>query len=253
MIQDKAIVDSLELLGLSSKEIRFYLSALELGPTSIDQIVRHARLKRATGFLLVKNLVDRGFVEEDLKTYRKQIFAVSPKEILRLIAGRQRQFRRQEIEMEERLPELESAFGLSKIRPQVRVFSGRSGLISIWKDILSTKREILLWTNQAQESKIFTDVDHKKFVEERVKKNIPIRVLAIDNKEGRLLINDTDKSLRHVKFLPPKMTFSPETYLYDNKVAYLDYYHDLIGAIIESESIAESQRAIFELTWNNIR
>jgi hypothetical protein len=76
-----------------------------------------------------------------------------------------------------------------------------------------------------------------------------MKVLTVTNTEGQLLLTSDAQSLRSTKLLPKETTFSAETYIYDNKVATLDYKKDIIGIIIESESIASSQKAVFEMMW----
>ena len=94
---------------------------------------------------------------------------------------------------------------------------------------------------------------HEKFIQERVKKSIPIRALAVNNAPGRSLLMKDESSLRQSKLLPIHTSFSAETYIYDNKVAILDYKKDILGIIIESHSISSTQRAIFEMTWSSVK
>lgn len=246
---DKALQQTLVLLGLTSKEIKFFIANFELGPASINEVAKQAKLERSTAYLITQDLITKGLIKEDYKTYGKKVFATEPKDLLRLISGRQRQLRRQEIELEEKLPDLQAIYSHSEIRPKVKVFEGNSGLLSIWKDILSTKNEILVWTNQQTESLVFAGNKHVNFIEERVKKNIHARVLSVNNKEGNTLKELDSANLRETKLLPQGTDFTAETYIYDNKVAILDYKKDIIGIIIESEPIASSHRAIFEMTW----
>ena len=249
---DKSLQRSLSLLDLDSKAIRFFEASFKLGPVTINEVAKAARLQRSTAYLIAQELLQKGFLLEDLKAYRKKVFTVDPKKILTMIAARQRQLRRQELELEEQLPELQSLYQLSEFRPKVKVYEGNNGLLAIWRDILSAKSDILLWTNQETETAFFDENAHNQFVEERIKKRLPIRVLAVDNKRAKQLIPSDQRALRHVKFLPTGVTFSAETYLYDQKIAMLDYNQDIIGVTIESEPISKAQRAIFENSWNSL-
>lgn len=246
---EKLIKDSLHELGLSDKEVRFFTACFELGSGSINTIAKKARLERSTAYLIAQDLIGKGFIREDFKQYRKTLIAIDPRTLLRMLAAKQRTVHRQELELEEKLPELEALYKTSEIRPHVKVFQGKQALLSIWEDVLSTKNEILLWTNQATESAFFTKEFHEKFIAERIKKGIPVRALAVNNNPGKALHEKDEQSLRHSKLLPIQTSFSAETYIYDHKIAMLDYKKDIIGIIIESEPIAATQRAIFEMTW----
>ncbi len=250
---DKVIAQSLQLLGLDSKEVKFFLTSFKTGPAPINQIAKLSRLERSTAYLIAEQLINKGLLEASLSSYRKKVSAVEPRKLLKLVAARQRQIRRQELELEESLPELQSLYQASEFRPKVRVFEGRQGLIQVWQDILSAKSEILLWTNQERETMVFTPQDHQLFIKERVSKRLPIRVLAVNNAHGQQLQEQSEsRALRQTKLLSEQIQFSAETYIYDNKVAIIDYNKDIIGVIMESHPISDSQRAIFEMTWNQL-
>lgn len=247
---EKLLHDTLEILGLDEKEIKFYEALFLLGAATITDVVKKARLERSTGYLIADALLEKGFIEEDFRQYRKTLVAVEPKKLLTMVSAKQRVVHRQELELQEKLPELQARYQTSAIQPNVRVFQGKQALLSVWEDVLSSKNEILLWTNQQTESSFFTKTFHEKFIQERIKKGIPIRALAVNNIPGRELHKADHSSLRQSKLLPIATSFSAETYIYSNKVAILDYKKDIIGIIIESEPITSTQRAIFEMSWN---
>lgn len=249
---DKVIQDTLKLLGLSLKEIKFFEASFKLGPSSINEVAKQAMVKRATAYLIVDDLKQKGFLEEDFKDYGKKIFVIDPQKLLRIVANKQRILRRQELELEEKLPELQSIYSTSQIKPKVKVYEGNTGLLRVWKDILSTKGELLIWTNQETDKLIFGPEKHISFIDERIRKGISARVLVVDNTEGRVLQKLDKKSLRQTKILPKNTNFSAEMYIYDNKIAILDYKKDIIGIIIESEPIANSHRSIFEMNWKTV-
>lgn len=249
---DKLIKDVLFDLGLTEKEIKFFVTNYQMGPSPINDIANHAKIERSTAYLIVQKLISKGFLFEDYKQYKKLLTAVEPKTLLRMIAARQRQIGRHELTFKENLPELQAMYQATEIRPKVRTFEGKNGLLAIRRDILEKTQEVLLWTNQETESRFFTKEYHQHFIEERIKKKIPIRVLAVDNKQGASLIKNGPRFLREVQLLPKEIFFSAETYIYGDKVAIIDYNKDIIGIIIESNQIALSQRSIFEMNWKQL-
>ena len=79
-----------------------------------------------------------------------------------------------------------------------------------------------------------------------------MRVLAVDNKKGRELQSLDKQVLRETRILPKDITFSTEMYIYDGKMAMLDFNQDVIGVIVESKPLVESQRSIFEALWKHL-
>ena len=249
---DKLLEDTLKLLGLNDKEIKFFKNCFKLGNPTINEVIKVAKLERSTGYLIAQELIERDLIEEDYREYKKRLIAAEPKKLLRILSAKYRVLGRQEIELKEKLPELQAIYKTSNIRPNVRVFDGINGLLEVWQDILTAKSKILLWTNQETEKQFFTPSQHQKFIEERILKNIQINVLAVNNQKGSELAKNDKTALRQTKLLPKEVIFSAETYIYDNKVAILDYKKDIIGVIIESEPISFSQKAIFEMAWNKL-
>lgn len=247
---EKLIRDTLILLGLTPKETKFFESSFALGPTGISQIIKHARLERSTAYLIAQSLIEKGLISEDFKQYKKTLSPVSPQKLLSLLSAKKRRLGRQELELQENLPVLQALYSASPITPKVKVYEGNNGLVSIWQDILLIKQEVLLWTNQATEHTFFTPENHDKFIRDRISKQISLRVLAVNNAQGKKLLDTDKESLRHTKILPESITFTAETYIYGNKVAIIDYNQEIFGIIIENEQIASSQKAIYELTWN---
>jgi len=246
---DKLLEDTLKLLNLNDKEIKFFKTCFKLGNPTINEVIKVARLERSTGYLIASELIEKDLIQENYREYKKRLIAAEPKKLLRILSAKERTLGRQEIELKEKLPDLQAIYKVSDIRPNVRVFDGINGLLEIWQNILTSKTKILLWSNQATEKQFFTTSQHQKFIEERIGKNISIEVLAVNNQKGSELAKNDEKALRQTKILPKDVTFSAETYIYDNKVAILDYKKDIIGIIIESEPIYDSQKAIFEMAW----
>ena len=249
---DDTLYKTLSLLGCNTLEIKIFISAFKLGPSKIPEIARNSHIKRSTAYLLIKNLIDRGLFMEDHKGYSNNVYTIDPDQLLKKLSNRQRIFRRQEIELEENIPTMRSLYQASEIHPKVRMYQGNLGLLAVWKDILSTKDKILLWTNQQTENNFFGEENHDKFIKERLSKNISIKVLTTNSEEGIKLQKLDKENLRETKILPRDTHFSAETYIYGNKVATLDYNKDIIGIITESKPIAEFHRSIFNQTWNLI-
>ncbi len=249
---DDVLEKSLNLLELSPEEIKIFRTSYKIGSATIPEIAKTAHIKRSTAYLLIQALLIKQLLVQDQKSYAKKVQTIDPNDLLRLISSKQRKLRRQELELEKALPSLRTFYQASSVRPKIRLFEGNSGLLSIWYDILSTSQEILLWTNQQTENKVFGHSNHEKFIAERIRKHIKIRVLATNTPEAKNLQAADTTSLRQTKLLPISAAFSCETYIYDNKVAMLDYNKDIIGIITESVPFTNFHRSNFELIWSSL-
>jgi sugar-specific transcriptional regulator TrmB len=246
---ENVLAQSLLQLGCNDKQIRFYWANLQLGTASLADISKEARLQRSTTYLIASELTRLGLISEDHKSYGKLFVAIEPDAVLAKLETKRRQLDRQSFALKEVLPELRAAHRATTTRPRVRTFEGKAGLMAIWKDLLHDKQELLLWTNQESERLFFPGDTHNLFIKERVARQAPIRVLAVDNADGRELKAADRDNQRQTKLLPSDYDFTSETYIYGDKVAVLDIGRNVFGVITENEQIAQSQRAMFELSW----
>jgi len=56
---ENLLLSTLQNYGLSEKEAKIYLSAVELGPTLASTIARHAGEKRVTTYSILKELTKK--------------------------------------------------------------------------------------------------------------------------------------------------------------------------------------------------
>ncbi len=244
---------ALASLGCDDKEIKLFLACYLHGAAPLSELIARTKLPRSTAYLMTKSLLEKGLLVEDHKAYGKNLSAAEPETLMRLVAARQRQMGRQHLALEEHLGELHALHQTSQVRPRVRTFQGTSGLLTVWRDILTAHGEILIWTNQATETRLFSLPQHAQFIRERRANNQPARVLAVQNPAGQTLQKIDADNLRETRLLPDGVDFSAETYVYDHKIAMLDYNQDIIGIIIESTQLSMAQRAMFEATWAGLQ
>lgn len=248
---DRILRNSLLALGCDDKQIRLFVAYYIHGTAPLSEVVTQARLPRATGYVVAKELVDKGLLIEDHKAYGKSFTAIPPEALAQMVAAKQRSIGRQHIAISENIGELQTLYSANEVQPKVKTYQGANGLLTVWRDILTAQSNLLLWTDQSAEENIFTPLQHQQFIKERVARSIYIRVLAVANHSGMGLTTDDHSLLRETRLLPTEISFSAETYIYDNKVAILDYNQDIMGVLIESKQIALAQRAMFESAWQS--
>ena len=75
----------LEHLGLSEKESRVYLAALELGPSPVQDISHKAHVNRATTYVMIEALSARGLLSTFQKGKKRFYAAESPDRLLTIV------------------------------------------------------------------------------------------------------------------------------------------------------------------------
>ncbi len=238
----------LENLGLSRKEAKVYLALLELGPATMSEITRIAKINRTTGYSILESLADKGLVNFIGETKIQKFAAENPEKVISFLENKIKQDQEKIKQMHTLLPELLSVYNV-KEKPKVRFYEGADRLKEAFEDTLTAKGEILAYAVGTDMFKTISREYFKDYSKRKVDKNIHVRVIAPDDKESRTVVSKDKEELRESMLVPKdKFYFSVETNIYNNKVLAISW-REKFAVIIESEEIASAQRKIFELAW----
>lgn len=243
--------EALELLGASQNAISFYLTSFRAGKSSIGNIASKAGLDRSSAYLASQQLLELGLLDHDLASRGRLVWAQPPAVVMQRLRLKIRQYRNQQEILEQALPALLQEYNDQTAKPVVRVFTGHDGLRQVEEDVLScANKEILLFSNQAQEKKVFNELDHKDFIKRRIDRGVHIKVLAADTPESHMLKQKDKHVLRTTRIIQGPPPFSNEIYIYDDKIAMLDFDRDVIGFIVTSKSYGDFMRWVFVQLWD---
>jgi sugar-specific transcriptional regulator TrmB len=237
----------LKNLGLSDKETKVYLASLELGAETMLKIARIAGVNRPTTYVQVESLIKKGLMSSFVKGKKRYFSAEPPERLLGLVDIARKDFEEKEKSFKNILPELKNVFDVAGERPRVRFYEGREGFQAIIDDVLRSKfKSMEEFTSLEDAYKVFPPhpKDHRHKILAKFKK-IPMRVIYASSQKPAIL---QAKS----RFVPKeKFPFSTDITIYGEKVAIFSLRGKLIGTIIESKEIADTLRAIFDLTWES--
>lgn len=247
----------LQKIGLSDKDAEVYLACLELGTQPASVIAKKAGLKRPTTYLILEALLKKGLVSEYTGSNVKFFTAVSPEYLLNYVEKQRRELTSHQREIEQYLPQFQSLSNPYSLNPKVRFYEGIDGVERVMDDTLTVKKtEILSFSSM---DRWFSREDLKNYIvnygrRRSVEKKIPLRGIVIDSPLARKYLEEEysgDANITQTHWFPKEISvFHNEINIYDNKVAICSLgRHELLGLIIESDEIAESQRSIFELAW----
>lgn len=227
--------------GFSEKEAKVYLACLTLGSSTVLEISRKAELSRGSCYDLLEEMTEKGFVS---KHHEAKHIVFSPLDPDLLLRRTEENVRKLELA----LPELKGLFH-THARPRVRYFEGLEGVKQVYLDTLTSTTEILNYANSREIRLHWPDYD-QEYVAERFRKGIFLKGIAPDDEWGQAVQRDDAKYLRETRLLSAKdFQFTNEINIYDNKVAITSFRNEMIGILIESDAIADTQRDIFKMAW----
>lgn len=246
----------LQKLGLSSKEARVYLAALELGAAPVQQIAKKASVNRPTTYVILESLMRKGLATS-VERGKKVLFTAEPPEQLeRLLARQQDEIEGKRQDLLKILPELEAIFNLSENRPRVRFYEGREGVIAANQDFMRDLEEgttIHAFTPLDDMTATFPNF-LKYQPEQRLMKKIISKVIYT-HKDGPVPNATNKKELREARFLPrEKFPLTGNlSFVKAKKVGIVVYRNNIVAVNIENPDIANMMKAIFDLIWECIK
>jgi len=242
------IAPVLQMAGLDSKEARVYEEILQNGKIAVLNILKNLDIKKGDLYNILGRLEDKKLIYP-LPEYKRLTYSASNPEII------ERAILEKEKDLEEakgRMFELFSLYNLNKGKPGIRFAEGLEGVKKIFNETLKSKTEILAFADG--EGWITHLPKYTKWYEgERIKRNIPERVILPDTKITTEYIKSYNTKVTEFKFIPHgKYNFSMEKDIFDNKVIYATLREPFIALLVEDKEIADTERAIFELAWDSL-
>ena len=140
------IKNVLQNIGLNSKEIKVYLTALDLGTQPASIIARRINIPRNTTRFLLDKLVAKGLIKKTAKANTQLYTPEEPKNLINLLE-RQRVNENAEInekisQLNEVMAELESRYRPESTKPKVTFYEGDDGLVKVYEDTLTSSETI---------------------------------------------------------------------------------------------------------------
>jgi sugar-specific transcriptional regulator TrmB len=258
MKESKTII-SARKAGLSEKEALVYATLLELGGAFPSQIAKEAGLNRSTVYEVLDSLAIKGLISE-LRKRNKFFYSIEhPK---RLVHFSERSIMRAQNELQklqEYLPELEGLYAGATNKPKVSYFEGFEGVMEIYEDHVAGKEryEMVGFVNVAELMQFLPLQRYRKYVRTKARLGIVTRGIIPDTPENRAYERSVygtamRKILPKIRVVPAKdFPWKGDITLYGtDKVSIINFDGQRVtGIIIESATIHQMMRMVFELAW----
>jgi sugar-specific transcriptional regulator TrmB len=237
------INQALKQIGLDERQQKVYLALLEIGLGSVQEIAEKARLERTGVYGILETLIGLGLVLETMIGKKRAFQAQDPARLLELLDERRSV-------VSEVLPELQSLWTATDVRPRTRYFEGSEGMRTVLLDTLTSPDRRLLGILSAED--LFGAVGERWFedyTKRRIATGFCLRVIRSKQKEVGKRWPSSAQQRREVRYAPSAMVFSMTMYIYGNKVGLLSTRRENFGLIIESDEFATHQSQLFEALW----
>ncbi len=242
-------------LGLNILEAESYLTLLEHGKISAGELAKRCNIPRTTLYGHLVSLSEVGLVK---KTKLDGIIywqCKDPKSLLEIAKRKVQQTKQIEKNIEDLLPNLLARTNSDFQQPKFTYLEGPKGVRQILRDIL-------LYRNINTEAfwpigemlNVIGDEFLAEHNAQRIRQNISIRavwprnrIVSIDKKP---FLGVSSRFLREIRLAPDDVDCKMAYWIYGNKVAFTSSKKECFGFIVESEELAELQRAQFNFIFS---
>lgn len=235
----------LSAVGLLPSESKVYLAALELGPSTVQNIAKKANISRTAAYEAIELLKDRGLVADSTLGKRRVFSAEDPDRIVSYLKSEQERFSATLHDIERQVDAMRLLSG--GIRPNLKVFEGEEALYAYFDDVASVKPKE--WLEITNIDDVYAHIDEKTLLTARKAleglKGEQIRVLTTGTpRNPRLGVNirQIDRAWG---------TFHGNIAIYDDHIAFATYVGRVVVVIFESETLAETMRLMFNMAWKS--
>lgn len=239
-------IEQLISLGLNEKEAKVYLTLLSMSRATAYYIALKSGLKKPTTYVILEDLVKKGFVLKVPQEKKSLYIAKSPQECISLI--------QQKInEAKDILPELMAIQKKDAGKTRVSYYEGIEGIKEVYNDTLKYGKEFVAFGSEDVVKNLGYDW-MSQFIKNRVKKNIFVRsILPTTEYFTEELLKKDQAELRSMKFVPQEeFPFSIEIDVYGDSKVSLISGKEMMGTIIESTEVHDTMKLIFELLWKKL-
>lgn len=248
-------VRTLELLGLTSKDMDVYQALLRLGTAPLRRVAEEAGLNRGTTYDVLRRLIDAGLASwVDAKKHR-YFTSQDPNRLRGLCTRREVAIAEARESVLKVIPTLQNLAGSAHHRPAVRYYEGDAGVKDILLDVFAAAEGSESKTYRVYSSAGLRDLIASAwptYNKDRLRRQVRCKAIAI-GEGGETHGLDERRWLTSSK-TPSEIEEQTYIFIYPGKTAYvaLDAQKKLFGAVIEDGAVSETQRLIFDRLWDII-
>ena len=235
----------LQKAGLNENEAKIYLACLELGTTTVLKISRQTEIKRATVYLILDSLCQKGLIKKVPKKSTTLYAAEDPQKIA--------------YKMEENLRDFNDLLPVFKAKlkrtdkPKITYYEGKQAIWDLQINEIFPSESIYFSSTSVKEiTKVFPDtfkVWKEKFLPTKDIKKI-IELVGTEKEDLEYARSETTKE--HTRVMPGSKQFSTDMIVADNRL-YLISYKNLFCICIEAQDIVDSYKNLVKFAWRNAK
>lgn len=244
-----ALQQDLQKIGLSDKEAKVYLAALELGPSAVQKIAQKAKVNRGTTYSILDSLINKGLAST-FEQEGKTVYISNPPEALKSIF----EIRKKEIEetqnyFESLLPQLKLITNIKSDKPTIKFFEGKQGLLNCFQEFYLAGKEanepVRIFYNLDLLNSLFTEKELIEFRKVRLKTNIKSKAIYRSHIKRKSTSTDGER----IRITDKNFQIQSDVSIYSDRIMIASLGKNFSAILIRNTEIATTLKTMFDLAW----
>lgn len=238
-------------LDLTEKEIATYVSLLEIGKASVQDIFHNTGVNRVSIYVAIEELKQKGLVSESRKGKKKVFVAEDPEVLVNILKNRREQLRKQDESLQDTIVPMLKAINIQQEnKPQIKFFEGADGINKVFDQYVLKSHDAFNCGSYETATRVISRESELHFFQNIKKQGVFYRMLLEDTPLNREFAK-ASRGIVHTKFLPEETPISADIIIFSDKVALISYEKET-ATLIEDESIARAIKMYLEFMWERL-
>ncbi len=245
------IISYLKQLDLTDEEIKLYLSLLESGSMSVNDLSATVGIKRTTSYAYIDLLIKKGLVMKLVKDSKKLVAANEPENLQPLVEAKLASAKAIQQSFPDMLKTLSTLpKNNSTAEAEIKYYKGKNGVKKIYEEILQAD-EVRSYVNIEEITEVFPENVH--LFNYAFKKNPEMKMFEIveNSPDAKARFKTQEESKNYFyKFLPEGMNLKAQDILiYENNVAIIHFKDQVSGVVLRNADLYTNFKLLFDFIW----
>lgn len=240
----------LKPLGFEAKEAALYVAALKLGPSSVQRLAIEAKIPRATTYLLIDRLIEKGLISRHYENKKLKIIAVEPERLILLAKKNEDLAKNISSETPKAVSFLKTLYRSRQYQPQIRYFDGLEGIKIVLNLSLKAKEILIHCSGYKKEINPRLEAVLNKYFDLVVGAKIKTYELIGGSPDAKEYFKEYQSKENQIKITDQKMGSAHiDKLIFVDKVIIISFEF-LNAVLIQNQQIADFERDIFWKLWS---
>jgi sugar-specific transcriptional regulator TrmB len=232
-------------IGLTEKEAKLYVGALQTSTFSLAEISKLSGIKRPTCYLIIENLLKKSLIARVPDSRSARYIIVEP----HIVLEREQDKLKETEKMVKLMAQIRSRDDKQEV-PHVELFHGIAGVKQIFSTILNDSPKSLYGIVNPSYIRTYLGEEFvSNWVSLRVKKGI--KRFALQQRKYLKFdsIKNSKEQSRETRILPDDFDHDSIVQIWNNKVGFISDKREGISFIVESDEFSKLMKGIFDTVW----